>query len=305
MSSCETFINITCNKNAMKNIDLTDQVGELLNKDRFRYIEMIMKSDKGLGSLEIAQTILASRGITGKKEITRENSKVNKRLRKLVDLGILSQVEEGKYNISSLGYLLMDSWKKLAEKVDTVNKFQDFFNDHFATDIPEEFFGQIYKLKSATLTRNAVQWKDALAEQMKRLDKKLYNLTQFLHDFPEEIIEKTKNGDTEIVIIYQFDRYPELNYINEKELFDKLVRAEVEFRYIKLENRYPIGIRVIDDKWTSFLLTKISDGKLDRDRVFIGRDKEFISWCRDLMYHLWHFEAEPLNVEEVVARKEE
>jgi predicted transcriptional regulator len=299
----EIFINVTDDRNVMTDIDLAYQMKELLNKDRLKYMEMIMNSDKGLGSLEIAQIICASRGITRDMEITRENSKINKRLRKLVNLGILMQIEEGKYSISSLGYLLMDSWKKLAEKADTVNKFSKFFNEHFVNDIPEEFFGQIYKIRGAKLTGNTVQWKESLARHMFKMDTKLYNSTQYLHDFPDVIIEKVRSHEIEIVIIYQFDSYPELNYSDEKELFDKLVEAGVEFRYIDLENRHPIGIRIIDDTWASFYLSRISDGKLDRDHVFIGTDREFITWCRDLHYHIWSFEAKPLNVEEVIAKK--
>lgn len=287
----------------MIDIDLTEQMRELLNKDRFKYIEMIMNSDKGLGSFEITQAILESRGITGDRWITIENSKINKRLRKLVNLGILAQKEEGKYSLSSLGYLMIDSWKKLAEKADTMNKFSEFFNNHIVADIPEEFFGQIYKLRNANLTENAVQWKESLARHMKEMDRKLYNLTQYFHDFPEEVIEKKRKEMVEIVIIYQFDKYPELNYQGEKELFDKLVEVGVELRYINLENRHPIGIRLVDDKWTTFLLSRLSDGKLDRDQVLIGEDREFISWCRDLMYHMWHFEAKPLDVKEVVEKK--
>lgn len=295
------FINITDNENAMTDIDLADQMRELLNKDRLKYLELITDSDKGLGSLEIAQIICTSRGTTKDIEITRENSKINKRLRKLVNLGILTQIEEGKYSISSLGYMLMDSWKKLAEKADTMSEFREFFNSHFVADIPEEFFGQIYKLRNAKITKNSVQWKDSLARHMKKMDTKLYNLTQYLHDFPDEIIEKSRNKEIEIVIIYQFENYPKLN-LDEKELFKKLVDAEAEFRYIDLENRHPIGIRIVDDKWTTFLLSRIADGELDREHVFCGTDREFIRWCRDLMYHMWSFEAKPLNVEEVMEK---
>lgn len=277
---------------------------ELLNKDRLGYIEMIMNSKDGVGSREIAEKILESRGITEEGEIVNENVVVNKRLRSLVKLGVLVS-DKGKYKLTSRGSLFLDSWHEIVEKMDFMNKFGDFFDYHLVDDIPKEFFRQMYKLKNAQLTENAHQWLDVLGEQMENMETKLYNMTQYLHNFPDKVIKKNKSGEIDIVIIYQFENYPQLNQFDEKPLFDKLVEARVEFRYIKLENRYPIGIRVIDDKWANFLLPRTSDGDLDRDHVFHGSDMDFVSWCRDLMYHIWSFEAKLLDTKDVMAKRKE
>ncbi len=277
---------------------------ELLNKDRFQYIEMIVNSKEGIGSREIAEKILESRGITEEIEIVNENVVVNKRLRSLVKLGILIS-DEGKYELTSLGRLLLDSWHEIAEKMDTMNRFGNFFDNHLVDDIPKEFFRQIYKLKNAKLTENPLQWIQVLEGQMENMETKSYNMTQYLHTFPDKVIEKKKSGEIDIVIIYQFENYPQLNHFDEKPLFDKLVEAGAEFRFIKLENRYPIGIRVVDDKWANFLLPRVSEKELDRDHVFYGNDADFVSWCRDLMYHIWSFEAKPLNTENVIAKRKE
>lgn len=283
----------------MKYIDLTIIVSELLNKDRFDYLDII-REQGGAKSIDIAREILRSRGITERREIKKENIKVNKRLRKLVDLGILVSGVKGEYDISSLGYLLMDSWRELYEKTETLDKFRKFFDTHYLEDLPQEFLRQIYKLSGAELTINPVQWVRAVMKYMKRIERKFYNCTEYLHDIPEEILEKKINGEIEeIVILYQFEKYPELNLPGEKELFDRLVDAGAEFRYLTLEKRHPIGIRIVDEKWATFGLTRIADGVLDRDQTLIGEDKAFVSWCRDLMYHIWYFEAKPLKLEEV------
>lgn len=292
----------------MTNEDLISNVKELLNKDRLEYMEVIMKSDKALGSLEVTKTILSSRGITDTKKISRENIKVNKRLRRLVELGLLMQIEEGTYSISSLGYLLMDSWNELSDRVETTKKFRNYFDTHYVDALPPEFFRQTYKLRKAKVTENPVQWMKQVTKYTGRVERKFYNLTEYLHDIPEDIIEKKTSKETEefeIVITYQFYKYPLLNYSDEKELFDRLVDADVRFHYLTLEKRHPIGLRIVDDKWATFGLTRISDGVLDREKSFVGTDKDFVSWCRDLMYHIWHFKAKPLNVEEVIAREEE
>lgn len=290
----------------MISTDLTRLMGELLNKDRFNYMEIIMNSEGGAKSLEIAEEILRSRGITQEKEIRKENVKVNKRLRKLVELGILFSHEKGEYSISGLGQLMMVSWEELEKNAEVMSKFRGFFENHYVDDLPREFFRQIYKLKGAYLTEIPVQWVQEVIRHTNKIQRKFYNMTEYLHDIPEEIIDRRENGKTgeiEIVIIYQFYDYPRLNYSIEIELFEKLKNAGVEFRYITLEKRHPIGIRIVDEKWATFGLARRSDGMLDRERAFIGTDRDFISWCRDLMYHTWHFEAKPLSVDEVIAKE--
>ncbi|KYK37047.1 MAG: hypothetical protein AYK19_07555 [Theionarchaea archaeon DG-70-1] len=286
-------------------MDLTSLMGELLNKDRLDYLEIIENSE-GAKSIDVAEEILKSRGITKPKEIKKENIKVNKRLRKLVDLGILDSTKKGEYEVSSLGYLLMDSWQELNEKAETLNKFRRFFDTHYIEDLPQEFIRQIYRLSEAELTRNPVQWMKEVMRYMKKIERKFYNSTEYLHDIPDEILEKKVTGKIEqISILYQFYKHPELNYPDEKELFDELVEAEVEFRYLTLKNRHPIGIRIVDEKWATFGLTRKADGVLDRDQTLIGTNRDFVSWCRDLMYHIWHFEAKPLDVSEIIAKKTE
>lgn len=302
----ETFIKVCNKKCKMKDYDLGILMNELLNKDRLEYMRVILNLGGSARSIDITKALLASRGITGDKKVKKENIMVNKRLKNLVSLEILKQVGQGEYGISSLGYLLMDSWKELTEKMETFGKFRQFFETHFVNDLPEEFFRQIYKLRNAKLTESPVQWMEELARQTIKTRRKLYILTELLHSISEETIERKKSGKIEeIVIIYEFYQYPNLNLLkpNEKEFFDKLVDAGVEFRHLTLENSHPIGLRIVDERWATFGLTRIADGVLDREKGFIGSDSDFIAWCRDLMYHIWSFKAEKLNVEEVMPKK--
>lgn len=284
--------------------NLTALMSELMNMDRLEYIRIIMQSRYGAKSIDITEEISKSKGIKSPEEIKKENIKVNKRLRNLVDLGILVS-KEGEYTISSLGRLLIVSWEELEKNAEAIEKFKEFFDNHYVDDLPQEFFLQMYKLRKVELTENSVQWEVGVREYMKTMKRKFYNLTEYLHDIPEEIIRKKENKEIqEMSIIYQFRNYPELNYKDEWELFDRLTKAGVEFRYITLKERRPIGIRIVDEEWATFGLARISDGKLDRGQAFVGTDKDFITWCRDLMYHMWHFEAESLIAEEVRAKKE-
>lgn len=294
----------------MIDIYLTNVISELLNKDRLNYLDIIMEQD-GAKSLEISKKILQSRGITNPKAITKENIKVNKRLRRLVELDILVS-DRGIYNISSLGRLLMVSREQLVKNAETMERFHIFFENHYVDDLPREFFRQIYKLRKAQLTEIPVQWVQEVIRHMKEVERKFYNMAEYLHDIPEEIIERKihekesrKKEEIEIAIIYQFYNYPQLNYSLEGELFNKLVEAGAEFRFINLEEeRHPIGIRIVDDKWATFGLARRLDGIVDREKAFIGTDIEFITWCRDLMYHMWSFVAKPLDIDEVTPKEE-
>lgn len=285
--------------------NLPSLMSELLNKDRFNYLEIIANSEDGAGSFDVAKEILRLRGITRIKEIRKENIVVNKRLRNLVNLGILIPVEMGKYRISSLGYLLLRSWKDLRKNAESLGKFREFLDTQYISTLPHEFFREIYKLGKTTVTENPVQWEDEVREYMKRIEHDFYNLTEYIHDFPSDVIERKKKGEIEIMIIYQFKKYPEFNYSDEKkELLSELAEAGAECRYITLEkNRHPIGIRIVDDKWATFGLTRIGEWHLDRAHSFVGSNSKFITWCRDLFFHIWNFEAQYLDVEEVVENR--
>lgn len=287
----------------MSKIDTADLMAELLNKDRLDYIGIINDSKGGIKSIDVTKKILELRGEKNPEKVRKENIKVNKRLRKLVSYGVLVS-ENGKYGISSLGQLLMASWGGLKKNVETVDKFREYFDNHYVEALPEEFFRQIYKLRGAKMTENPVQWVREVTRYTGKIERKFYNLTEYVHDIPENIIEKLEKKEIEIVFIYEFKKYPELNLPDEKVLFDELVKAGVQFRYITLENRYPIGIRIVDDKWAIFGLAKKENGQLDRDQTFFGDNMEFITWCRDLMYHMWHFEAKELEVDEIRPKKE-
>jgi predicted transcriptional regulator len=198
---------------------------------------------------------------------------------------------------------MIDSWDGLSDKIDTIEGFGDFFENHVFESVPREFTSQVFDLRSTELTENASQWEKILGEQIRKTKRKLYSMTTYLHDFPDEILVRKKMKEIDIVVTYQFRKYPRLNYSDEKPLFDKLVEAGAEFRYIDLEGRSPIGIRIVDDQWATFLLPKANENRLDRDHAFVGDDPNFVSWCRDLMYHVWHFKAKTLNTDEVIERR--
>jgi predicted transcriptional regulator len=277
-------------------------VSELLKKDRLEYIGMIKKSREGLRSLEIAKEILKEKKIEEKRRLSKENVLVNRRLRRLTKLGMLVS-RKGMYKLTALGHLVIDSWDGLSDKIDTIEGFGDFFENHVFESVPREFTSQVFDLRSTELTENASQWEKILGEQIRKTKRKLYSMTTYLHDFPDEILVRKKMKEIDIIVTYQFRKYPRLNYSDEKPLFDKLVEAGAEFRYIDLEGRSPIGIRIVDDQWATFLLPKANENRLDRDHAFVGDDPNFVSWCRDLMYHVWHFKAKTLNTDEVIERR--
>jgi predicted transcriptional regulator len=299
------FLNTTVPSKLMTESDLNNQIRELLCLDRMTYIDTIMNSEMGLSSREISEKMLIKKRKTGKGALTKENSKVNKRLRRLVDLEILSEIQDDKYVVTSFGYMLMDSWKEITEKEKTFKKFRNYFETHYVNDLPNEFFRQIYKLERAEITHNSVHWINEMKEKMERIERKLYSLTNYLHNIPDEVLARKKKGEIkEVVIIYQFEQYPYLNSSQETSLFRKLVEAGVEFRYMSLEKGHPMGIRVIDEKWATFGLTRISDNCLEMEKTFYGTDLDFVIWCRDLMYHIWHFRATPLSTDDVMERKQ-
>lgn len=208
------------------------------------------------------------------------------------------------YKLTALGYLVIDSWDDISDKIDTIEGFGDFFEDHVFESVPREFSSQVFALRNTHLTENASQWEKILREQIRKTSRKVYSMTTYLHGFPDEILRRREKKEIDIVITYQFKKYPQLNYSDEKPLFDRLVEVGAQFHYIDLGSTSPIGIRIVDDRWATFLLPKTNENRLDRDHAFVGDDPNFVSWCRDIMYHMWHFKAKSLNTREITEKRE-
>lgn len=259
-----------------------------------RYLETLKESNKPLTSYEVTKRILEKYEGIERKSITKEflrkkSPPVNSRLRTLQEMSILKN-EGGKYSLDMIGVLFLYAREKFSKNREILEEYIKYFETHNFQDIPVEFRWQIYKLKQTEMIKNVFDYLEEVQENTRRVKRKIYLLTEYLHKLPDESIQMIQKEEIDIAILYQCYNPPKIEREEEKELFKKLIENPhrgIEFRFLSLRQRYPIYICRIDEKWALFALSSISTGMVDRNQAFCGSDIEFVTWCRNLLYHLW------------------
>ncbi|MGC1121048.1 MAG: hypothetical protein WBA22_08130 [Candidatus Methanofastidiosia archaeon] len=271
-------------------------IREILKMDRLQYLSIIQQKDP-MTSLKITNEILALKeGIKPEKvkvkDTKKHNPNINKRLLDLTNLGILED-HEGEYSLSPVGTLLIDGLRRLESNIDIIRKHEWFFKAHDYSVIPSHQLHEIHKIQFAKQCEDEFEYRKELVESTQRTEHQICIVSERLHDIPSWIIEEMKNGAITLKYVYQFKKPLELNFNDseERELWQDLTQEPspgIEFRYSTLENRNPIGIRIIDRKWAGFNLFEFAENKLNRRRSFYGTDGEFIVWVEDLFSHIWN-----------------
>lgn len=276
-----------------KSYSVDEITKEFMRLDRLRYLEILRECNEPLTSYEITERILISEGI-GKESIDnkllrRRNPPVNTRLKTMEDMGILRN-EDGRYSVDFIGQLFFHAREKFSMNREILEKHRSFFETHNFHDIPEEFRWQIYKLRNTEITVNIYDFIDIVQENLKKVNRKIYLLTEYLHDIPDEVIQKIQKGETDIAILYQCDNPPRIEREDEKELLSKLTRNPregIEFRFLPFRERFPLYVNIVDEQWAIFALSATASRMIDRNQAFFGTDIEFVMWCRDLLHYLW------------------
>ena len=274
--------------------------------DRLNYLEIIQEK-KSLTSLQMTREILASKkGITLEQvkydDITKNNPNINKRLKDLADLEILND-KEGKYSLSPIGSLLIDELSKLKADVEIIRNYKWFFDTHDYTLVPLQQFREIHTLQFATQCNDYFEYKKEIENNTAKTVHEIYLVTERLHDIPSWIMEEFKQGNFSLKLSYLFKEPFKINSDDEEEqnLWKELTQEKystIELRYLVLDNKNPIGIRIIDKSWAIFALFEYAENKLNRPRSFYGTHKKFVAWIEDIFSDIWN-ESKPLDINNI------
>lgn len=277
-------------------------IDETLKMDRLLYLRIIQEKES-LTSLQMTREVLALRNNLkpeqiGDRNITKHNPNINKRLKDLTDLGILND-HEGRYTLSPIGYLIIDELIRLKLNIEVLREHKDFFDIHDYTVIPSQQFREIHKLRFAKQCKDAIDYKREIENNTAKTEHEIHIVTERLHDMPSWIIEELKQGTLALKLVYQFEEPFKINFDDEeerilcKEIMQKALPG-VELRYLTLEDRNPIGIRIIDEKWGILHLFERRVRKLNRVVSFYGENEQFISWIEDIFSSIWKI-SKPLK----------
>lgn len=291
---------------SMLDKDTKALIHEILKMDRLLYLNIIR--EKGhLTSLQMTREILAlSNNLKPEevkaKKVADKNPNINKRLKDLADLGILID-SGGEYSLSSIGPLVIDDLTKLNSNIEVLRRYRQFFDTHDYSVIPPQQFQEIYRLCYARQCENAIEYYKEIEDNTARTDRRIRIATEYLHDVPGWILEELKQGNLSLQLMYQFIEPFKMNSDDEKELrlwkdLTEETFFTVELRYITLEDRNPIGIRIIDRKWAILNLLELAENKLNRPKSFCGVEEKFVSWVEDIFSYIWNT-SESLPIDKI------
>jgi predicted transcriptional regulator len=270
-------------------------IQEILKMDRFLYLDIIRKKAP-LTSLQVTHEILALKencepDQIDSDQIHKQNPNINRRLTILKELGALNS-EEGKYSLSSIGIAILEELEKLDSSIKILRKYKDFFDAHDYIVIPPQIFSNVHNLRFAQQCKDVIEYNEQIESNTAQTEDKIYVITEHLHDIPGWIVEELKLGNLKLKLVYQFEKPFELNSNDETEQdlwkqFTQEMEIAVEIRFIKLKDRNPIGIRIVDDKWAILNFFEISEEKLNRPRSFYGSDERFVAWTKEIFFTIW------------------
>jgi predicted transcriptional regulator len=270
-------------------------IHEILKMDRLLYLTII-RNRGSLTSLQMTREILALRNNLKSEQIKdrtvlRSNPNINKRLKDLVDLGILNDLE-GKYSLNSIGSTIIDDLKRLNSNIEILRKYKGFFDTHDYTAIPPQQFREIHSLQFAKQCEDVIDYYRQIEENTAKTNYRILMVTERIHDIPIWIIEESKQRNLNLKLVYQFKTPFVLNSDDEEELelLENLINDEsptIEIRYMTLEGVNPIGIRIIDRKWTILNLFNLAENKPNRPKSFYGTNERFVTWVENIFLNIW------------------
>jgi len=281
-------------------------IHEILKMDRLLYLNIIREKEF-LTSLQLTREILALRNDLKPKQIKGEtvlknNPNINKRLKDLVDLGILN-AHEGKYSLSSIGSIIINELTRLNSNTEILKEYKWFFDTHDYTVIPPQYLCEIHNLQFAKQCKDAIEYNKEIGDNTAKANSRIRIATDHLHDIHGWIIEELKQGNLTLKLVYQFKEPFTLNFGDEEEeglwrdLTQKAFPA-IELRYMALKERSPIGIRIIDKRWAILNLLERAENKLNRPLSFYGTDEQFMGWVEDIFSSIWNV-SNPLELDNV------
>jgi predicted transcriptional regulator len=279
---------------------------EVLKMDRMLYMRIILEK-KSITSLELTRHVLASKLDLKPEQIEDEkiaghHSNINARLRKLVEIGILRDLN-GEYSLSPIGFLFLKDISRMILDVKTLRKYEWFFDNHDYTVIPFQQFCEIYKLQFASQCRETLEYVKVIQNNTAKTKHKIQIATERLHDLPGWIVNELISGRISFQLLYQFKSPFRMNSDDEEEqnlweIFKKVTLPNGEFRYIITADTNPIGIRIIDKKWAILHLSEVAEKRMNRSISFHGGHEQFVGWAEDVFLSIWN-KSELLDLSKV------
>ena len=205
----------------------------------------------------------------------------HRNIHKMIDVEVLKKDSEGFLHLTPLGKMAI----LLFPSFDFVVKNRTYFQDHAFDELPEKFSQRIGVLNSCDLVVGVVKvlerWKDMLQQSEKYIK---IIASQAPLEAVEATLQKANQGLKINLILGKNTIFPETY----PQLLKKYNIGKLEVNgFFETKMIEEVGFcLVITDKEASISLSR-SQGDVDIDQTFFGKNNSFLDWCNDLFDNIW------------------
>jgi len=254
---------------------LTEEPGNSLSEvfmelaGESRYSILMMLEEKKWRSAQLA------------KELNLTIQETHRNTVRLAEAGIIKKDSDGFFLLTPYGRILVSQLGSFG----FLNKYKDYFEEHFPSDLAPKFLQRIGNLSNCEL----IQGNFAIVEKWLSLaeDAKEY-LRIMTAQIPPEFFKlkvlKAKKG-IKIFLIHGENTIAPKGF--KKELTSSVVRNLISEGIYKRKMVKKIQTMMVMNEKRGILFFPDSKGEPDMYYAFIGEDPEFLEWCIDYFDHIW------------------
>ncbi len=211
-------------------------------------------------------------------------SNLSSQLRKLECEGIVKS-KNGIYSLTESGILIKELLSGFVSGIKIIEKYEDFWNEHDISPIPNSLLKRIYELKDCEVVKNSSECIYELHEEFIRnieLSHNIYGISSVYHPNYPLMFLKLAKGSKDIHLILTEKVFNKVKEKNPEELGE----------YLKLNNAKMDVIEdaklamVVSDRFL-YLSLYFKNGVYDMSKFLISYDKNALMWGKELFnYYL-------------------
>jgi len=201
---------------------------------------------------------------------------------RLADAGLIKKDSDGFFSLTPYGRIMVSQLGSFG----FLNKYKEYFGEHFPSDLPSKFLQRIGNLSNCELIHGNFAIIDkwlSLAEDAKEYLRIM--TTQIPPQFFKLKVSKAKKG-LQIFLIHGENTIAPKGF--KKELTSSVVRNLISEGIYKRKMVKKIQTMMVMNEKRGILFFPDSKGESDMYYAFISDDPDFHEWCVDYFDYIWN-----------------
>jgi len=234
-----------------------------------RYSILMMLEEKKWRSAKLA------------KELNLTIQETHRNTVRLAGAGLIKKDSDGSFSLTPYGRILVSQLTPFG----FLNKYKDYFTEHFPADLPPKFLQRIGSLRNCELIQGNFAIVDKWISIAQEAEEFLRIITsQIPPEFFKQKISRAKKG-TKVFLIHGKNTIAPKGF--KKELTSASIRKLISDGVYKRKMVEKIQTIMVLNEKRGTLFFPDSKGEPDMYYAFISENPEFLEWCIDYFDFIW------------------